>query len=100
MTTAPGKGYHRVDQTSSDAKTRSWVFLGGAEHRRAPYRATAHTRPAGAPIIHACVGAASPYRTLIVDGTPDDLTALLMRTAEQSFAEVWDSPEDDVWDSV
>lgn len=28
------------------------------------------------------------------------LTDLLMRAAERSFAEVWDSPEDDVWDSL
>ena len=30
----------------------------------------------------------------------DELTEFCMAVSERAFAEVWDSPEDDVWDDL
>ena len=94
-----GRSYKRVEQTSSDVGLEAHL-LGCDAPGYVAFAAAELAGSVAVPYAYISTIAGPVYRTEIAEALEPDLTDLLMRAAERSFAEVWDSPEDDVWDTI
>jgi hypothetical protein len=91
--------YRRIDQTSVELGRRAYL-LGCSGEQFASYSVSKLTTSPARSYAHVFTIFAPVFQTAVAEEKEYTLTDLLMRAAERSFAEAWDSPEDDAWDSI